>query len=43
MSVDKAALQIMIQKSGQIGVPVFDVDDTIVVGFNREKLEALLK
>jgi len=33
----------MIQKSGQIGVPVIDIDDTIVVGFNRGKVEKLLK
>ncbi len=33
----------MIQKSGQIGVPVIDVDGTIIVGFNRDKLAELLK
>jgi glutaredoxin 3 len=33
----------MIKKSGQIGVPVIDVDDNVIVGFNRNKLEELLK
>jgi glutaredoxin 3 len=42
VSVDKDGLQTMIQKSGQIGVPVIDVDDTVIVGFNRNKLEELL-
>ena len=32
----------MVQKSGQLGVPVIDVDGTVVVGFNRAKLEELL-
>ena len=43
VSVDKDGLQIMIQKSGQIGVPVIDINDTVIVGFNRNKLEELLK
>ena len=32
----------MIEKSGQMGVPVVDVDGKIVVGFNRDKLIQLL-
>jgi glutaredoxin 3 len=32
----------MIRKSGQRGVPVIDIDGTIVVGFDREQLETLL-
>ena len=32
----------MIQKSGQMGVPVIMVGDQIVVGFNRPKLDELL-
>ncbi len=32
----------MIQKSGQMGVPVIFVDESMVVGFNREKLSELL-
>ena len=32
----------MMEKSGQLGVPVILIDDQIVVGFNRPKLAQLL-
>ncbi len=32
----------MVKKSHQLGVPVIEVGDHIVVGFDRETLEALL-
>ncbi|MEK9184827.1 MAG: glutaredoxin domain-containing protein [Patescibacteria group bacterium] len=32
----------MIDKSGQMGVPVIDIDDDITVGFNKEKLSTIL-
>ncbi len=32
----------MIQKSGQMGVPVIVVDDEILVGFNQTQLDKLL-
>jgi glutaredoxin len=32
----------MIEKSGQMGVPVIMVGDDIIVGFNKPKLEGLL-
>jgi glutaredoxin 3 len=32
----------MMEKSGQLGVPVILVDDNVVVGFNRPKLAQLL-
>jgi len=32
----------MIQKSGQMGVPVIIVDNEIVVGFNQARLDQLL-
>ncbi len=32
----------MVQKSGQMGVPVIIVDDNIMVGFNQGKLDELL-
>lgn len=38
----KAAME-MIRKSGQQGVPVTDVDGTIIVGFDRESLDRALK
>ncbi len=42
VSADQAAAQEMIQKSGQMGVPVIDVDGKIIVGFQKEQLDALL-
>ncbi|MGB9726530.1 MAG: glutaredoxin family protein [Minisyncoccia bacterium] len=38
---EKRALE-MILKSGQMGVPVIDIDGKIVVGFNKPLLEELL-
>ncbi|MFC2047586.1 glutaredoxin family protein [Chloroflexota bacterium] len=32
----------MIQKSGQMGVPVITIDGEVVVGFNQAKLDSLL-
>jgi glutaredoxin len=32
-----------VEKSGQTGIPVLDVDGTIIVGFDRHKLDDTLK
>lgn len=42
VSKDQNELQEMIDKSGQMGVPVLDVDGQIVVGFDRDKIVELL-
>lgn len=42
VSKDKKALEEMIKKSGQMGVPVVDIDGEIVVGFDKEKIVKLL-
>lgn len=42
VSSDPAKAREMIQKSGQRGVPVIDMDGTIIVGFDRNRLETLL-
>lgn len=39
---DKEAAQEMMKKSGQMGVPVIDVDGQIMIGFNQEELEKAL-
>lgn len=39
---DDQAREEMIQKSGQLGVPVTDVDGQIVIGFDRTRLKQLL-
>lgn len=33
----------MVDKSGQMGVPVIDIEGNIIVGFNQSKLAELLK
>ncbi len=40
---DEVARKEMIDKSGQMGVPVIEVNGTYVVGFNEAKLKELLK
>ena len=42
VSKDDAKAEEMIQKSGQMGVPVILVDDQMIVGFDQAKLEQLL-
>ena len=39
---DSHAAEEMVQKSGQMGVPVVDIDGTIIVGFDKEKIKAAL-
>lgn len=39
---DEEARNTMIEKSGQMGVPVIEIDDKIVVGFDKEGLSELL-
>ncbi len=37
-----AAAQEMIEKSGQMAVPVADIDGTVIAGFDRKKIEEAL-
>ena len=43
VSKDEQQLQKMIKDSGQMGVPVIDIDGQIVVSFDKEKIDNLLK
>ena len=43
VSVDEKARDEMVEKSGQLGVPVINIDSQIIVGFDKEKLSKLLK
>jgi len=43
VSKDEKQLQDMIKKSGQMGVPVVDIDGEIITGFDKEKIDRLLK
>lgn len=40
---DKDALNEMVKKSGQMGVPVIDIDGSIIVGFDKEMIDKLTK
>ncbi len=42
VGADRKAASEMISKSGQMGVPVIDIDNHIVIGYNREALKKLL-
>jgi len=42
VATDNDAREEMIQKSGQLGVPVIDIDGKIVVGFDKRKLSEFL-
>ena len=39
---DQKASDEMMKKSGQMGVPVIDIDGKIIVGFDKEEMEKLL-
>lgn len=43
VSKDEKSLKEMVDKSGQMGVPVIDINGQIVVGFDKAKIEELLK
>ncbi|MBU3934401.1 thioredoxin family protein [Patescibacteria group bacterium] len=43
VSKDEAALNEMIEKSSQMGVPVVAIDSEIIVGFDKNKINQLLK
>lgn len=42
VSGNQQAAEEMIQKSGQMGVPVLDIDGEIIVGFDKEKIKQAL-
>jgi len=39
---NKAATEEMIRKTGQMGVPLLDIEGQIIVGFDREKIKQAL-
>ncbi len=42
VSTDQEAAAKMVEKSGQMGVPVIDVDGKIIVGFDKDELKSAL-
>jgi glutaredoxin-like YruB-family protein len=43
VEIDGEALKEMVEKSGQMGVPVIDIDNQIIVGFDEEAIRDVLK
>ncbi len=43
VSSNEEAAREMIKKSGQMGVPVIEIDGEIVVGFDKERIDEILK
>ncbi len=42
VAADAAKRKEMVEKSGQLGVPVIDIDGQIMVGFDEETIKPLL-
>jgi len=43
VSKDSKAAEEMIEKSGQMGVPVIEIGNEIIVGFDKERIKKALK
>jgi len=43
VEIDGEALKEMVKKSGQMGVPVIDIDNQIIIGFDEEAFRNILK
>lgn len=42
VSSDQQAVDDLMQKTGQMGVPVLDIEGEIIVGFDKEKIKIAL-
>ena len=42
VSINQEKAQEMVEKSGQMGVPVLDINNEIIVGFDKGKIKAAL-
>jgi glutaredoxin len=40
---DPDAYKEILEKSGQLGVPVIEIEDKIVIGFDRPRIDVLLR
>jgi glutaredoxin 3 len=43
VSADQRKAEEMVRKSGQLGVPVIEVNGKVIVGFNRPEIDKALK
>jgi glutaredoxin 3 len=42
VATDKEGMEEMMSKTGQMSVPVIEIDDQVIVGFDRKKISELL-
>ncbi len=42
VGLDQAAADEMMKKTGQMGVPVIEIDGQVIVGFDKEKIKQAL-
>lgn len=42
VSINQIAAEEMVRKSGQMGVPVLDIDGQIIIGFDKERITLAL-
>lgn len=42
VSTDQEKAEEMVKLSGQMGVPVIQIDDVIIVGFDKERIEKII-
>jgi glutaredoxin-like YruB-family protein len=42
VGTDQAKAQEMMKKSGQMGVPVLDIEGQIIVGFDKERIKEVM-
>ena len=42
VGINRAAAMEMVNKSGQMGVPVLEINGSIVVGFDKKRIDSLL-
>lgn len=43
VELDENDLRAAVEKSQQTGIPVIDIDGTIIIGFDRARIDAALK
>ena len=42
VSIDEKAIDEIIKKTGQMGVPVVEIDNEIIIGFDKKRINELL-
>lgn len=43
ISADEARMREVVEKSGQMSIPIIFIDDEMVIGFDRSKIEELIQ